>query len=99
MDDQITDLANLEANLTIFNEELAKIETAMFTGNTLETTKQQFQKSWESANAAKFLGDYDKFVQCMTDARTSITRYNQRLTDVKNRFVAFDNTIKEQQGE
>ena len=99
MEDKITDLATLEANLAIVNEELAKVNAAMFTGDVLTTTKEQFQKSWESSNATKFLGDYDKFVQCMNDANTSITRYNERLTDVKNRFVQFDNTITEADGQ
>ena len=89
MNDEITNLTELNTNLATFQQELAKLPSE----EALNANKAEFQSNWSSDNAAAFLANYDKVKECISRAVASLNNYYTRLEDVRTRFVTFDNTI------
>ena len=86
------------ANLTAVKVALLKFNNCITSlSNTiaeLETNKGEISSAWNSSNATIFVGQYTELISYLQEAYDSLTKYQQKISNVVKEFEGFDNSIQ-----
>ena len=87
-------LTNTSSVLSALAEYKKSIGVLNDTITSLESNKSAFSAAYQSSNADDLLNKYDKLINNLTAAYTSLNSYQAKIDGVVAEFIGFDETLQ-----